>query len=55
MIHHLNLQKANPGQEDKDYDRVGDVCDNCPSTFNPNQADYDRDEFGDACDNCPYT
>ena len=44
----------NLGQEDKDHDHVGDVCDNCPSTFNPNQQDFDKDGFGDACDNCLY-
>ena len=48
----------NPGQEDYDGDRVGDVCDNCP--YHPNtdgstlsllfQADTDGDGLGDACD-----
>ncbi len=30
---------ANPGQEDKDEDKVGDWCDNCPAVSNPSQAD----------------
>ena len=51
----------NPGQEDYDGDRIGDVCDNCP--YHPNvdiqadsllslltQLDTDGDGLGDACD-----
>lgn len=30
---------ANPDQRDRDGDRMGDVCDNCPVTWNPDQ-DY---------------
>lgn len=28
----------NPGQEDRDGDTVGDVCDNCPSVRNSRQV-----------------
>ncbi|MCP3978439.1 MAG: hypothetical protein GY716_03775, partial [bacterium] len=42
----------NPDQEDSDLDRVGDVCDNCPSDINPNQEDADNDGVGDACEPC---
>lgn len=38
---------------DRDSDRVGDSCDNCPDRANPTQQDADKDELGDACDNCP--
>jgi hypothetical protein len=41
----------NPGQEDKDADKVADVIDNCP-TYNPDQKDEDKDGIGDVCD--PY-
>jgi len=41
---------ANPGQEDMELDRVGDVCDNCVSQFNPTQQDTDGDGLGDVCD-----
>ncbi|HEV8201631.1 MAG TPA: MopE-related protein [Candidatus Polarisedimenticolia bacterium] len=44
---------ANPGQEDRDGDAVGDVCDNCPDGFNPTQLDTDGDGTPDACDLCP--
>lgn len=46
---------ANPDQEDKDRDRIGDLCDpdidedgipnerdNCVFKYNPDQADLDR-------------
>ncbi len=36
-----------------DGDKVGSVCDNCPTTANADQMDFDNDGFGDACDNCP--
>jgi len=45
---------SNPGQEDRDVDDVGDVCDNCPDVANPVQEDTDDDTVGDVCDNCPY-
>jgi len=53
---------ANPGQEDRDDDGEGDVCDdgdldgtmdatdNCPDDANPSQSDCDEDGLGDACD-----
>ncbi len=34
----------NPGQEDTDFDNIGDVCD----------SDLDADGFDNALDNCPY-
>jgi cysteine-rich repeat protein len=53
---------ANPDQSDRDRDRLGDVCDNCPDVANlppPHirtriQADIDHDGVGDACDNCVF-
>ena len=40
---------ANPGQEDRDNDTVGDECDNCGWDYNPDQKDSDNDGRGDAC------
>ncbi|MFB3389843.1 thrombospondin type 3 repeat-containing protein [Flavobacterium sp. LAR06] len=42
----------NPGQEDDDHDRIGNVCDNCRITANTDQLDADQDGVGDVCDNC---
>ncbi len=39
--------------EDRDYDRVFDIYDNCPDISNPDQMDSDGDTLGNACDNCP--
>jgi hypothetical protein len=54
---------ANPGQEDFDFDRTGDICDpdddfdgefdavdNCPRVYNWEQTDADGDGIGAACD-----
>ncbi|HLC65271.1 MAG TPA: MopE-related protein [Candidatus Nanoarchaeia archaeon] len=40
----------NTGQEDTDFDTLGDMCDNCDD-FNPDQFDRDLDGIGDVCDN----
>ena len=42
----------NPLQEDgeRDKDKRGDACDNCPTTPNPDQTDTDGDGEGDICD-----
>jgi hypothetical protein len=41
---------ANPQQEDRDHDTVGDACDNCPRLANPFQEDSDADGLGNACE-----
>jgi len=46
---------ANPGQEDADFDLVGNVCDNCVNVANAGQGDADGDGIGDACDLCTDT
>ncbi|MFW5740925.1 MAG: hypothetical protein ACOC1F_11230, partial [Myxococcota bacterium] len=42
------------GSLDRDYDRVGDLCDNCPKDkqLNQDQTDTDGDGVGDLCDTC---
>ncbi|HVF20853.1 MAG TPA: thrombospondin type 3 repeat-containing protein [Mycobacteriales bacterium] len=46
----FNAGIAAPPPPDDDGDGVGNVADNCPSTFNPGQGDGDRDGTGDQCD-----
>ena len=38
---------------DSDQDKIGDICDNCPSNYNPLQTDSDEDGIGDECDQSP--
>lgn len=38
---------------DRDYDGVPDMEDNCPDHSNSDQVDSDSDGIGDVCDNCP--
>lgn len=40
----------NPGQENVDTDRHGDVCDNCILVDNDDQRDTDNDLYGNICD-----
>ena len=47
------IYTPNPDQTDVDADRLGDVCDVCPSVANPDQQDLDGDGVGDVCDSCP--
>ena len=41
---------ANEDQRDRDFDAVGDVCDNCPLVPNPDQRDRYGDGTGESCD-----
>ena len=38
---------------DRDFDGLLDVVDNCPDIENPLQENLDDDQLGDACDPCP--
>lgn len=40
----------NVEQRDRDGDKVGDDCDNCPRFANSIQNDLDGDGLGDDCD-----
>ncbi len=43
-----------PGQEDRDGDRVGDPCDGCPDVYDAGFNDSDRDGITDVCDLCMF-
>ena len=44
------INVANPDQNDRDRDNIGDKCDNCFLIYNPDQKDTDGDGEGDSCD-----